>query len=112
MRERTTAIRLSAVVFQEDGWWSAQCLEYDIAAQAKTLPDLHDELERVLAVHVAACLQIGREPFDGLEPAPRKFWDMYESADLKVEGKRLPMRLPKPAAIPHPELRVARLAAA
>ena len=65
--------QLRAVLFEEGGSWSAQCLEYDIAAQAKTLLDLHDEIARVLAAHIAASVQMGREPFEGIQPAPKRF---------------------------------------
>ena len=57
-----TVSHIRAVLFEEGEQWSAQCLDYDIAAQAKTLLELHDELIRVIVVHVAASNQMGREP--------------------------------------------------
>jgi predicted RNase H-like HicB family nuclease len=105
-----TAITVSAVLFQEaDGTWSAQCLEYDIAAQAKTITDLRYEFERVLTVHLAASVDLEQQPFEGLKPAPQKFWDMYQNSELSVQGKRLPFRVPLPASMPMivPELRIA-----
>jgi hypothetical protein len=94
------AINISAVLFQEGEWWSAQCLEYDIAAQAKTIPELHREFERVLCTHIAASVDMGRKPFEGLEPAPRIFWKMYQNAKLRVEGDSQPFRLPTPVGVP------------
>lgn len=104
-----TISHIRAVLFEEDEWWSAQCLDYDIAAQAKTLLDLHDELIRILAVHVAASTQLGREPFAGINPAPRRFWDLYESG-WRLESKPVRLSLAQGQSFPAivPEMRVAR----
>ena len=101
--------QLRAVLFEEGGSWSAQCLEYDIAAQAKTLLDLHDEIARVLAAHIAASVQMGREPFEGIQPAPKRFWDLYNGG-LRIESRPMPFRLEEgPQLSPiQPELRIAR----
>jgi predicted RNase H-like HicB family nuclease len=86
--------QISAIVFQDDGWWAAQCLEYDLAAQARTLSDLRYELQRVIATHVAASDELGQEPFETLKPAPQKYWDMYMAAQIRLEADDLPFRLP------------------
>jgi len=105
---RTTLGQIRAVLFEEGGAWSAQCLDYDIAAQAETLLDLHDELTRVLVSHVAASIQLGQEPFSAFKPAPQKFWDLYESG-LRLESKPVPFTLAKAQLPPiKPEMRVAR----
>ena len=88
-------IDVRVIAFQEaDGMWTAQCLEYDIAAQAGTLPDLARELQRVLVSHFAISGEMGQEPFFGLPSAPDKFWRMYEEAEMLVEqeiGKSDPL---------------------
>lgn len=105
------AFNISAILFQEGEWWSAQCLEYDVAAQARTLPELRYELERVLTSHVLISLENDRAPFDSLKPAPQQFWDMYAAAKLRIEGDELPFRLPQAVAFPQivPRLRVAEM---
>lgn len=109
MIENASSLPISAILFQEGEWWSAQCLEYDIAAQARTLSDLRYELERVLCSHVLVSLENGRRPFDGLKAAPQKYWDMFAGAKLRIEGDDLPFRLPQAAAFPPivPRLRLA-----
>lgn len=100
-------LKISAVLFQEeDGQWSAQCLEYDIAAQAKSLPDLRYELERVIISHITVSHELNRQPFAGYEPAPREYWELFEKADMFVGGKDLPFRgaIPMPPVVP--DLRV------
>ena len=81
---------ISALLFQEEGWWSAQCLEYVIATQAKTLPDLHYELQRTLIGYFALAAELGTEPFENIEPAPKKFWDVFERSKTHVERSRSP----------------------
>jgi hypothetical protein len=105
---RTKLGQIRAVLFEEGGAWSAQCLDYDIAAQAETFLDLHDEVARVLVAHIAASIELGREPFASVKPAPQRFWELYEKG-LRVESKPAAFALAKgqlpPIAI---EMRVAR----
>jgi hypothetical protein len=109
MTETPSAFSISAILFQEGEWWSAQCLEYDIAVQARTISDLRYELERVLCSHVLISLENEQRPFDGLKPAPQMYWDMFAAAKLRIEGDELPFRLPQAAAFPPivPRLRIA-----
>lgn len=74
-----TVACIRAVVFKEAGVFSAQCLDYDIAAQSKSLARLHQEIARVLTVHVAASRQLNQEPFSHLGPAPERFWHSYNT---------------------------------
>lgn len=73
-------LRIRAVLFEEEGWWVAQCLEYNVATQAKSLEDLRYELERILLGHLVVSAENATEPFQNLPPAPQRFWRMYESA--------------------------------
>lgn len=101
--------QISAVVFNDNGWWAAQCLEYDLAAQARTLSDLRYELQRVIASHVAASRELGQAPFETLKPAPKKYWDMFMTAQIRLEADDLPFRLPSGATqvIMTPKLKLA-----
>jgi hypothetical protein len=81
-------LRIRAIIFEEDDWWCAQCLEYDIAAQARSLSDLQSELVRVLETHMIASVELGQAPFEGLPPAPKKFWQMYKTAAVSEDGTK------------------------
>jgi hypothetical protein len=74
-------LKIRAVLFQEEGWWVAQCLDYDIAAQARTQADLLYELERILIGYLVISSEKGLRPFERLPQAPRRYWVMYEQAD-------------------------------
>ena len=77
---RTYAIR--AVVFQEGKWLCAQCLEYDLVAQAKTLPTLCRALQLLVVGHVAVRLRHGQQPFRDMPRAPEKYWTMFRQSRL------------------------------
>lgn len=110
MSDKTNAINISVVLVQEEnGGWSAQCLEYDLAAQAPSLPDLRYELQRVLLGHIYASVDLGREPFQNIGPAPRRFWELYDGAKLRIESDDIPFRHPNPGLYPpiNPRLKIA-----
>jgi hypothetical protein len=60
-------------------------LEYDIAAQAKTLEDCQYQLERLIAGHVAIALENKLEPFAGLPRAPEKFWTWFRASRIPLD---------------------------
>jgi hypothetical protein len=78
---RDTVSSIRAVAVYDGEQWSAQCLDYDLAAQARTPEGLCDEIVRAIAVHVAASSQLGCVPFEGFKPAPRRFWELYENGE-------------------------------
>ena len=99
---------INVLAFQEGTQWSAQCLQYDIAAQANSLPELSKAFERALAGHIFVCCELGLEPFEGLKPAPKQYWDLFNTARMKAEPEeRAEFRLPPEVhRIPKPELRI------
>jgi hypothetical protein len=110
--DKTYSIR--AVLIQEgDGRWSAQCLEYDIAAQAKTLPEVRYELGKALVGHFVVSTELKVDPFESLGSAPQCFWEMFESAKERLVGERISFRVVgQGVPVIEPELRVAVLQAA
>lgn len=77
--------KISAVLFQEGDWWVAQCLEYDIATQAKKIAELYYELERILVGHMVVAREEGVAPFSGIPRAPKRYWDLFRDARVKLE---------------------------
>jgi len=76
-RSKRQAFRV--VLFKEGKTWSAQCLEFDIATQAKTPRDLAFAIQRAIAGQILVAAQNRMTPFKGLPPAPKRFWKMFES---------------------------------
>ena len=57
---------LHAVLFEDRGWWVAQCLEHNLTASSKDPQDLHKKLENVLRVQMDFSRKNRRQE----EPAP------------------------------------------
>ena len=77
--------KLTVVIFQREGnEWVAQCLEWDIGAQAGSLPDLVYELQRVLVGHVIIARQHDLEPFECLPSTPTLYRDKLEAREPVV----------------------------
>lgn len=85
---------LLSVIFIKDqcSGWVAQCLEFDIAAQGKSIKDAQNAFERVLAGQVMLDMQNNRRPFTGIGQAPKEYWDMFEASERLTD--RRPFRLP------------------
>ena len=105
-------IKISAVLIEEGDCWSAQCLEYDVAAQAQSRTALQHELQRVIVSHLCIAAKLGRRPFENTPPAPQKFWDMFTSSNVRVDADIVPFRVPGGANAPEVvfQLRVAKAA--
>lgn len=73
----------SVLIEQVEGWWTAQCIEQDIATQARSLDELHPEILRMLAAHLDVCEELGIESFN-LPPAPPEVREKFELARTQV----------------------------
>lgn len=88
-----------AVVLHEGDLWVAQCLEYDIGAQAPDLDSLRTRLDVALRFELMESLERTGQPFGGIDPAPRRFHDLWEkrarsfTANDGGPGMRLDMAL-------------------
>lgn len=76
---RMKTIHIRAVQFQESGLWCGQCLEHDVATQARTLADLKAELIQAISIHADLAIERGREPLAGLPKAPDRYFQMYDA---------------------------------
>jgi len=72
---------ISVLIERAGDWWVAQCLQHDLATQARTISELHYEIQRLLIAHIVACEHQGIEPFQ-IPPAPREFWAKYEATQI------------------------------
>ena len=78
MKSATDTIAIRVVVFKDDGNWVAQCLEYDIGAQAESMDLLNDRLKVVLMAEFKESMERHQAPFAGIDPAPERFQRMWE----------------------------------
>ena len=64
---------------KREGYWIAQCLEYDIVAQCPGTPDdIKNEFCRTMHVRVGACITEGIDPF-ALPKAPQMYHDLFKA---------------------------------
>ena len=84
-----SAATLRVVVFQEDGFWVAQCLEHDIGAQAPSLDELQKRFELTVKAEIMRTLEATGAPLRGIDPAPRYFHDLWDRCrdSLKTAGR-------------------------
>jgi hypothetical protein len=80
--DRLHEIEISAVLYQEGAHWIAQGLEFDITAQADSLPDLKERFATKVAIEVAISLDMDKMPLEGIGRAPAQFWSMFDEAAI------------------------------
>lgn len=80
------------------GAFVAQCLDYDFAVQGDTIHQIKTRFERVLMGHIYFALKYDETPFANLQPAPAKYWSLWEGAEELKDS--LPVTLPGDR-IPH-----------
>jgi hypothetical protein len=76
MRQESGGLR--AVIFQDGDMWVAQCLEYDIGAQAHDLDTVRRRLDVAIEIERLTSLEIHGRDFAGIDEAPAHFFEMWE----------------------------------
>ena len=79
---------LKIVVFKDDpivGPWAAVCLDHYVAAQGNSHVAAIEELKSMMRAEVFLGAIKGNyvAPLEGISPAPKKYWDMWEEANDK-----------------------------
>lgn len=78
-----TTIRV--VIFETDGIWVAQGLERDICAQGPDVETAKRRFEQACTLEAAHRLALFGDSVHGLDPAPRRFFEMWEGSDRPFE---------------------------
>ena len=76
---------IRVVVFKDAELWVAQCLEYDIGAQAENIDELNLRIEVVLDAEMKESLERHGKPFAGIDPAPERFHLMWDRRARSVK---------------------------
>jgi len=117
MRSKRRAARkyaIRAVVFQEGEWLCAQCLEYDLVVQAKSLQQLSRALQRLIVGHIVVRLRHKQQPFRDIPRAPEKYWAMFRQSRLKLPATmfKLGVLRSRGVVVAPPQVRIAAPSAA
>lgn len=75
--------QLRVVVFQEEDAWVAQCLEYDIGAQALDFKTLMRRFDLTMQVELEESIRRHGAPFAGIDPAPQYIQAMWDDGEPK-----------------------------
>ena len=84
MIPETLDFKISVLLLKEDEMWVAQCLQYDIAAQGKTITDAKEAFCRTFAGQVCVDLYHDVEPLSGFLPAPREYWNQFKKGERSL----------------------------
>lgn len=76
---------IDVVLIEYDEMWSAQCLQFDIGAQAKSLQDVVYELNRSLLGHILISREMGVEPFSTLSEAPARYRMLWTGSKVTIQ---------------------------
>ena len=65
--------------------WAAQCLEYDIAAQGKTIDEAKESFKRTFVGQIMVDVHFGHQPLQGIEKAPEEYWEQFRTAKRLID---------------------------
>lgn len=71
--------KLRIVAFRDGDAWVAQCVEYDISAQAPDLQLLVRRMNDAIEAEAEFTLEKHGKEFEGLDPAPDYFEAMFQN---------------------------------
>jgi len=81
--------QIRVILFRDGDQWVAQCLEYDIGAQAGSLPELHERLLVTLEIEKAISIEKLGKPFAGIPEAPAEFFKRWEQQSGRYDPKHI-----------------------
>ena len=96
----STADAIRVLLSKEGETWVAQCLEYDIGAQARDLGELRTRLLVAIQAERDESLRRHGTPFAGIAPAPQHFHDRW----LRRAGEFKPVHAAAVAGMPNVEI--------
>ena len=74
------------LVFKDGDIYVAQCLEVDIAACADSVNRLRENIVGTIDAYRQETIERHGVAFQGIEPAPQEFHDMWDSANKFEQG--------------------------
>ncbi|HSY10272.1 MAG TPA: hypothetical protein VK840_05090 [Candidatus Dormibacteraeota bacterium] len=63
--------------------WVAECLDFDLVAQGKTVEDAKQSFQRTLIGHIGLSIKNGKNPF----------WSYASETEITTSSQKLPARL-------------------
>lgn len=82
---------LRVIVYPEGDQYIAQCLEVDIATQARDIPTLLERLDLTIDAECAMSRERGEEPFSKICAAPNYFQSLWEKRSVTLKHMHIPV---------------------
>lgn len=76
-------IHINAIAYREGDAWIAQGIEYDIVAFANDVLKLPNAFSRAVLENICITEHLGRQPLEGVKPAPSRFQVMFDAAEVE-----------------------------
>ncbi len=82
---------LRVIVYPEGELFIAQCLEMDIATQARDIPTLLERLDLTIDAECSMSREMNEEPWNRIAPAPNYFHDLWEKRSVTLTHLHVPV---------------------
>lgn len=82
---------IRAIIFREGDVYVAQCLEYDISAQAPNIDALLERIEMTVHAEFASCEERGKDARECICPAPHYYDTLWNTKSLKIQKVSVPV---------------------
>jgi hypothetical protein len=80
------SIRFRVIILKEANNWVAQCLEYDIAAQSKTVDGVRIAFEKTVVGQACVDMSANKNPLADIAPAPDFYHEMFKKGESLKMG--------------------------
>lgn len=88
---------LKVLILREGEHLVAQCLQYDMAAQASNMKELKKAFLCTFMAHVKLAAERGEKPLENLGRAPEWYWEKYEEAEKLLDRVQVKKEIKKMA---------------
>ena len=92
--EFNVSILLKKEGMGDQSGWVAQCLEYDIAAQGKTIAAAKIAFEETFVGQIMVDIVHNKQPLEGIQKAPKEYWNEFKKGEQLADNRR-PFYLPE-----------------
>lgn len=99
---------VNAVAYQEGDVWVVQGVNYDITTHTRDADKIVEALVKAVTENACISQALGREPLEGIKPAPKKFQKMFDQAVTRLQQVAA---LPPERPVREVDVRLARAAA-
>jgi len=89
---RNVKINLSAIIYHEDAFWIAHCLEMDIVAEGTSPSESISNLQDLCVFQIDTALEEG-DLQSIFRPAPPEIWKMFTVGSDRTLTRKLPKQV-------------------